>query len=234
MAGPALIALTKLGELRNRDIPTFQALQELQDQVNQYIMAQAQAALVGSLAAGYVKSVGVGSPLVSQAAPIPVADGGTGTMTAFTQGSIVFAGAAGAYTQDNAGLFWNDASNFLGINTATPAHALDVVGKVGVRGVSLNLANGANQDVVLTSSFISFITGVTGAFSFGGIAGGADGQLVVVANRSGLAMTVNHEDLGSAAANRFNCDTGANVLCANGFFEARWSLAHGRWLLLAR
>ena len=52
---------------------------------------------------------------------LPVANGGTGTATAFTAGSVVFAGASGVYTQDNASLFWNDASNLLGIGTATPA-----------------------------------------------------------------------------------------------------------------
>ena len=36
---------------------------------------------------------------------LPVTNGGTGTGTAFTQGSVVFAGASGNYTQSNANLF---------------------------------------------------------------------------------------------------------------------------------
>jgi hypothetical protein len=58
---------------------------------------------------------------------LPVANGGTGTATAFTTGSVVFAGASGVYTQDNAHLFWDDTNNRLGINTATPQTQLTVV-----------------------------------------------------------------------------------------------------------
>ena len=49
-----------------------------------------------------------------------VAKGGTGTGTAFTAGSVVFAGASGVYSQDNANLFWDDANNRLGVGTASP------------------------------------------------------------------------------------------------------------------
>lgn len=44
-----------------------------------------------------------------------VANGGTGTSTAFTQGSIIFAGASGVYSQDNANLNWDDTNNTLGV-----------------------------------------------------------------------------------------------------------------------
>jgi hypothetical protein len=46
---------------------------------------------------------------------LPVANGGTGTATAFTPGSVVFAGASGVYTQDNNNLFWDDTNNRLGV-----------------------------------------------------------------------------------------------------------------------
>jgi hypothetical protein len=58
---------------------------------------------------------------------LPVANGGTGTSTAFTTGSVVFAGASGTYTQDNANFFWDDTNNYLGIGTASPATRLDIV-----------------------------------------------------------------------------------------------------------
>ena len=48
---------------------------------------------------------------------LPVANGGTGTGTAFTAGSVVFAGSGGTYGQDNANLFWDDTNNRLGIGT---------------------------------------------------------------------------------------------------------------------
>lgn len=46
---------------------------------------------------------------------VAVGDGGTGTSTQFTAGSVVFAGASGVYSQDNSNLFWDDSNNRLGI-----------------------------------------------------------------------------------------------------------------------
>lgn len=57
---------------------------------------------------------------------LPVGNGGTGTATAFTAGSVVFAGASGVYTQDNTNFFWDDTNNRLGIGINTPAQLLDV------------------------------------------------------------------------------------------------------------
>jgi hypothetical protein len=48
-----------------------------------------------------------------------VANGGTNAST-FTEGSVVFAGASGTYTQDNSGLFFDNTNNRLGVNTASP------------------------------------------------------------------------------------------------------------------
>jgi hypothetical protein len=59
---------------------------------------------------------------------LPIANGGTGTSTAFTTGSVVFAGASGTYTQDNANFFWDDTNNRLGIGTASPTSTLTVAG----------------------------------------------------------------------------------------------------------
>jgi len=56
-----------------------------------------------------------------------VANGGTGTATAFTAGSVVFAGASGVYAQDNASLFFDDTNNRLGIGTSSPLRTLQVV-----------------------------------------------------------------------------------------------------------
>jgi len=61
---------------------------------------------------------------------LPVGNGGTGTATTFTAGSVVFAGASGIYSQDNSNFFWDAANIRLGIDTATPACALDVVGGI--------------------------------------------------------------------------------------------------------
>jgi hypothetical protein len=60
--------------------------------------------------------------------PLPISSGGTGSSAALTQGSVVFAGVGGAYSQDNANFFWDDTNNRLGIGTATPASSLNILG----------------------------------------------------------------------------------------------------------
>ena len=57
---------------------------------------------------------------------LPVANGGTGTSTAFTAGSVVFAGASGVYTQDNANIFFDNTNKRLGIGTAAPSRMVEV------------------------------------------------------------------------------------------------------------
>lgn len=58
--------------------------------------------------------------------PAGVRSGGTGTSTVFTQGSVVFAGASGVYSQDNANFFWDAGNHRLGIDTASPAYPLHI------------------------------------------------------------------------------------------------------------
>jgi len=66
------------------------------------------------------------SGAVTVAGTLAVGNGGTGTSTAFTTGSVVFAGASGIYTQDNANFFWDDTNNRLGIGTSSPSGKVDV------------------------------------------------------------------------------------------------------------
>jgi hypothetical protein len=56
---------------------------------------------------------------------LPVANGGTNAGE-FTEGSVVFAGASGTYTQDNSGLFYNNTNDRLGIGTASPQSVLHI------------------------------------------------------------------------------------------------------------
>ncbi len=60
------------------------------------------------------------------ASPLDVAQGGTGTNTAFTQGSLVFAGPSGVYSENNSGLFWDDTNQYFGIGTSTPGAYVDI------------------------------------------------------------------------------------------------------------
>lgn len=63
--------------------------------------------------------------------PVPVNKGGTGTGTAFTPGSVVFAGTGGVYAQDNTRLFWDNTAKRLGIGANSSLVAtLDVRGTV--------------------------------------------------------------------------------------------------------
>lgn len=66
--------------------------------------------------------------LTLTSSPLAVTSGGSGTATAFTQGSVIFAGASGVYSQNNSNLFWDNTNNRLGVGTAAPATSLDVYG----------------------------------------------------------------------------------------------------------
>lgn len=50
------------------------------------------------------------------------------TLSGLTTGSIVFAGAGGAISQDNAKFFYDDTNNRLGLGTVSPDHALHILG----------------------------------------------------------------------------------------------------------
>jgi len=66
-----------------------------------------------------------------------VANGGTGTTTPFTQGSVVFSGASGVYSQDNSNFFYDATNHRLGIGTTGPIGPLEVYGSVDY-GASTN------------------------------------------------------------------------------------------------
>lgn len=57
---------------------------------------------------------------------LPVGRGGTGTSTAFTAGSVVYAGTSGVYNQDNTNFFWDATNHRLGIGIAGPTAKLHV------------------------------------------------------------------------------------------------------------
>ncbi len=62
---------------------------------------------------------------------LPVANGGTGTATAFTSGALVIAGASGIYGQDFSGVNFDTTNNRLAINKATAADfSLEAVGAI--------------------------------------------------------------------------------------------------------
>jgi hypothetical protein len=120
------------------------------------------------------------SGTITLAGTLGVANGGTGTTTAFTAGSVVFAGASGAYSQDNANFFWDDTNNRLGIGTVTPSYRLEVTGSASALRV-----NGTNTGTDVLASFAG--RGVLGVDA-PGVANGrfilTDGGLVGIGTNS--------------------------------------------------
>jgi len=86
-----------------------------------------------------------------------VANGGTGTTTSFTTGSIVFSGASGVYSQNNAQFFWDNTNNRLGLGTISPLAKLAVVGT----GYSPNITLTDASTIAWDTS-----TGQTATFTF--------------------------------------------------------------------
>jgi hypothetical protein len=83
--------------------------------------------------------------------------GGTGTSTVFTEGSVVFAGPAGAYSQDNANFAWNDTTNVLTVG-ALISGTSTFTGAVMVSGANFTVSSGnitANSGSVSSQRFIA-------------------------------------------------------------------------------
>jgi hypothetical protein len=73
--------------------------------------------------------------------PITPAQGGTGTTTVFTVGSVVFVGPAGVYTEDNANFFWNNTTKRLIIGGNTDETSITArLQVIGVQRVLGSLA----------------------------------------------------------------------------------------------
>jgi len=79
---------------------------------------------------------------------LPVGNGGTGTATSFTTGSVVFAGASGVYSQNNAKLFWDNTNNRLGLNTATPQTQLTILSNTQTTTPTATLPAGTDLYIV--------------------------------------------------------------------------------------
>lgn len=140
------------------------------DSINGYLTAVDHAAFNAKQAA--ITTLGVGQ-------------GGTGTSTAFTVGSVIFAKTSGVYGQDNAHIFWDDTNFRLGVNTASPTNgAIDARPSADATGGSIALtsfsgSNSVSMGVSNAGTFrlvnqmsgshtIMAVTGSQDAFTWGG------------------------------------------------------------------
>ncbi|KKP89415.1 MAG: Outer membrane protein, hemagluttinin-like protein [Parcubacteria group bacterium GW2011_GWC1_36_108] len=57
---------------------------------------------------------------------LPVTSGGSGTLTQFTQGSLIFAGASGIYDQNNANLYWDNTNNYFRLGAGAQQFSMGV------------------------------------------------------------------------------------------------------------
>ncbi len=114
---------------------------------------------------------------------LPVGNGGTGTSSQFTAGSVIFAGASGVYTTDSANLFWNDNDNRFGLLTNTPSYTFHLRS-----GASSTIADAAADDFVIegaTSAGLSVLVGLGGIAAFQlGVNGDSDAFSITHAQSS--------------------------------------------------
>jgi hypothetical protein len=103
-------------------------------------------------------------------------------ITSATSGSVLFAGASGALSQDNANFFWDDSNNRLGIGTATPA--VDISVKPDTDGAAI--FGRARVDARVTdTAYLSHVDGTTTADGY--VAFAANGGVTINA-KSGRSV----------------------------------------------
>jgi len=101
--------------------------------------------------------------LPGQGLPVRVTEGGTGSIVAFTPGSVPYAIAGGVYSQDNANFFWDFTNKRLCLLSNTCSNTLDVGGgKFYV--TAAGLVGSREQTVTASSAGVVPMT-VTGAAS---------------------------------------------------------------------
>lgn len=162
---------------------------------------------------------------------LPVANGGSGTSTEFTPGSIVFAGASGVYTQDNAGLFWDDTNNRLGINDNTPGFPLEVVGNSMFQGNIFVLNATTLNDRELTFIFDGTVklqnnsTNGAAGMVFNGAASGSGFVTFLSTSGSGTTDFINFRTGNNGAVEAMHINTAGLVGIGTSTFPSAGSKA---------
>lgn len=97
---------------------------------------------------------------------LPQANGGTGSSTVLTPGSVVFAGAGGAFSQNNSKFFWDNAAGNLGLGLNAPNAALDVLSATGNNLRLTYTAGTVYSELNTTASGILNLTATKGSINF--------------------------------------------------------------------
>jgi uncharacterized membrane protein YiaA len=117
---------------------------------------------LGSLTSNGLVTTSGSDGTLSVTTTLGVGTGGTGTTTAFTAGSVVFAGGSGVYSQDNANLFWDDTNNRLGLGTASPATQLHIASTTASARIDATSSASNNPELQLAAVGRQFNVGVGG------------------------------------------------------------------------
>jgi hypothetical protein len=114
---------------------------------------------------------------------------------------------------------------------ASPNTTLDVNGAASFReGPALVLANGVNNDIVITDYSMFRITGPTAAFSITGFGSGADGRVLTIVNATTQNMTVSGST-GSLAANQILTGGMTFVIPVNGSAAFQYNTTLTKWVV---
>lgn len=124
---------------------------------------------------GHVLTVSAQAPIANIPGATPTGAGGTGTTTTFTQGSVVFAGASGIYSQD-AAFVWDATNHCLAIGSGNSGCAAS-----GALRVFRNTAG-------LTGAFVNTNTGTFLKIDSNNVSGAGKIQVRNVADSVNLPL----------------------------------------------
>jgi hypothetical protein len=196
---------------------------------------------VGSLS-GFLKATAgsVATSLIDLASDVTgflgVAQGGTGTSTAFTTGSILFATTSGAFSQNNSKLFWTDSSSrFSVVGTVAGTHlkglgsapSISAGTGAGIGGLTAAVVSVSGTDtagtITVTPGNGILATGATvTTLTFASAYGSSPYVILTPSNAvTALLSGVTSVFVGSSSVSNFTITSGTTALTA--LTEYKWT-----------